>query len=172
MVGERAELGFTKDLNQNPCGKTGTIRNRIDGVHSAVKDRLAPSVVALEWTEPIFAMGNWAPEPVEAANGRLLMAEKKGCSTAIDWKRVSDADSEWLIIAPCGFDLDRTLRELPVLESLPSWFDLPAVREGKVALANGNKYFNRSGTTIVETVEIIAEILHGFSAGHLGCQCD
>ncbi len=79
-----------------------------------------------------------------------------------------DADPEWLIIAPCGFDLDRTKRELPGLEALPGWFDLRAVRAGQVALADGNTYFNRSGTTIVETVEIVAEILHGYPAGHRG----
>ena len=80
----------------------------------------------------------------------------------------ADADPEWLIIAPCGFDLERTTREATTLEALPGWFDLCAVRQGKVALADGNKYFNRSGTTIVETVEILAEILHGYSAGHRG----
>jgi hypothetical protein len=60
------------------------------------------------------------------------------------------------------------MREVPTLEALPGWFNLRAVREGKVALADGNRYFNRSGTTIVETVEILAEILHGISAGHQG----
>ena len=60
------------------------------------------------------------------------------------------------------------LREATTLEALLGWFDLCAVRQGKVALADGNKYFNRSGTTIVETVEILAEILHGYSAGHRG----
>jgi hypothetical protein len=81
---------------------------------------------------------------------------------------VVDANPEFLIVAPCGFDLERTQREIPTLEALPGWFDLRAVREGKVALADGNKYFNRSGTTVVETVEILAEILHGYSAGHKG----
>src|SRR5439155_2353120 len=120
------------------------------------------------WTDPVFAMGNWGPELVEAANGRLVLGEKGEFSTAIDWQRVLDADPEWLIIAPCGFDLERTAREAPTLEARPGWFDLRAVRQGKVALADGNKYFNRSGTTIVETVEILAEILHGYSAGYRG----
>jgi iron complex transport system substrate-binding protein len=140
----------------------------MSAVHGAVKHRRAPSLVALEWTDPVFAMGNWGPELVEAANGRLLLGEKGEFSWAIDWQRVRDADPEWLIVAPCGFDLERTMRELPTLESLPGWFDLHAVRLGQVALADGNKYFNRSGTTIVQTVEILAEILHGYSAGHRG----
>jgi iron complex transport system substrate-binding protein len=53
------------------------------------------------------------------------------------------------------------VRELPLLEALPGWRQLKSVKAGAIALANGNLYFNRSGTTIVETVEIIAEILHG-----------
>jgi len=70
------------------------------------------------------------------------------------------ADPAYLIVAPCGFDLERSLREVAVLERLPRWFELSAVQNGHVAFADGNKYFNRSGITIVETVEILAEILH------------
>jgi iron complex transport system substrate-binding protein len=88
-----------------------------------------------------------------------FLGEKGEFSQAIDRERVREANPEWLVIAPCGFDLERTVREAPTLEALPGWFDLRAVGQGKVALADGNKYFNRSGTTIVETVEILAEIL-------------
>jgi iron complex transport system substrate-binding protein len=146
----------------------GAMTNRIGAVHDAVRHRRPPSLVALEWTDPIFAMGNWGPELVEAANGRLLLGEDGEHSRAIDWQRVRDADPEWLIIAPCGFDLTRTLRELPALEALPGWSSLRAVRLGQVVLADGKLYFNRSGTTIVQTVEILAEILHGYPGGHEG----
>ena len=105
---------------------------------------------------------------LNAANGRLVLGERGEHSSAIDWSRVREADPDWLIVAPCGFDLERARREIPTLEALPGWFDLRAVRDGKVVLADGNKYFNRSGTTIVETVEILAEILHGYPAGHHG----
>jgi hypothetical protein len=144
------------------------MKRRMLAVHEAVKHRTTPSVVALEWTDPIFAMGNWGPELVEAANGRLMLGEKGAFSGAIDWQHVRDADPEWLIVAPCGFDLERAVREAPTLAALPGWSDLRAVREGKVAWADGNKYFNRSGTTIVDTVEILAEILHGYPAGQRG----
>ncbi len=145
-----------------------TMRGRIDAVRAEVTGRRAPSVVALEWIDPVFAMGNWGPELVEAANGRLLLGEKGEFSKAIEWQQVCDADPDWLIIAPCGFDLERTKREARTLETLPGWANLRAVRDGKVVLADGNKYFNRSGTTIVETVEILAEILHQYPAGYRG----
>jgi iron complex transport system substrate-binding protein len=157
-------LGREKDA----ANLVDAMKGRVSTVHTAVKRLRAPSLVVLEWIDPVFAMGNWGPELVEAANGRLMLGEKGEFSKAIDWQRVRAADPEWLIVAPCGFDLERTTREVPTLEALPGWFDLSAVRQGKVALADGNKYFNRSGTTIVETVEILAEILHGYSAGHRG----
>ncbi|MGO9471730.1 MAG: DUF5522 domain-containing protein [Isosphaeraceae bacterium] len=146
----------------------GTMKSRMNTIHDAVKHLRMPSLAALEWTDPIFAMGNWGPELVEAANGRLVLGEIGAHSRAIDWQRVRDADPEWLVIAPCGFDLARTMLEVPALEAVPGWFDLRAVKHGKVVLADGNRYFNRSGTTIVQTVEILAEILHGYPAGHWG----
>jgi iron complex transport system substrate-binding protein len=137
------------------------MRSRIRAVTDAVRDKPTPTVVMLEWTDPIFSMGNWGPELVEAANGRVLLGEKGQFSRAILWNDVRDADPDFLIIAPCGYDMGRTVRELPLLEALPGWGQLKSVRAGTVALADGNLYFNRSGTTIVETVEILAEILHG-----------
>ena len=138
----------------------GAMCSRINDVRTAVKNFPTPSVVVLEWIDPIFAMANWGPELVEAANGRLILGEKAKHSVAIPWESVVAADPEFLIIAPCGFDLDRTRNEMVTLGMHPGWHELRAVRDGLVAIADGNKYFNRSGTTIVETVEILAEILH------------
>jgi iron complex transport system substrate-binding protein len=119
--------------------------------------------VMLEWTEPLFAMGNWGPELVEIANGELLIGERGQYSAAIPGQLLRDADPEYLIVAPCGFNLERCLKEQGVLEQYPWWSELRAVRNGKVAFADGNLFFNRSGMTICRTAEIIAEILHGLA---------
>jgi iron complex transport system substrate-binding protein len=137
------------------------MRRQMDTVTARVSRQPTPTVVMLEWTDPIFSMGNWGPELVEAANGHILLGDKGRHSRAIPWEQVRHADPDCLIIAPCGFDLERTRRELPLLEALPGWSELGAVKAGRVALADGNRFFNRSGTTLVQTVEIIAEILHG-----------
>jgi len=161
-------IGRALGREPEALGLVDSMKNRIGAVHAAVQHRRPPSLVALEWIDPVFAMGNWGPELVEAANGRPLLGEKGEHSKAIDWHCVRDADPEWLVVAPCGFGLERTVREAVALETLPGWSDLRAVRQGQVVLADGNKYFNRSGTTIVQTVEILAEVLHGFPAGHRG----
>ena len=138
------------------------IQQRIDETCQAVRKKSAPTVVILEWTDPIFPTGNWGPELVNAANGKLLLGGSGQHSRAISWEHVREADPDYLIVAPCGYSLNRSLREIPVLEALPGWFELTSVKQGRVACADGNKFFNRSGPTIAETVEIIAEILHGY----------
>ena|SRR5437899_1271883 len=148
--GVAAARGLVADIQQN-----------IDNVHRAVRRKSAPTVVALEWTDPVFPMGNWGPELVEAANGKLLLGKKGEHSQVTSWARVREADPAFLIVAPCGYNLSRSMREIPILEALPGWFELSAVKNGRVAFADGNKFFNRSGTTIADTVEIIAEIVHG-----------
>ncbi len=136
-------------------------RTRLQRVSERCAGCQAPTVVVLEWTDPVFAMGNWGPELVEAANGQLLLGRKGEHSQAIPWEQVLEADPEVLIIAPCGYDLERAQRELPVLTAHSGWSELRAVRSRRVAFADGNRYFNRSGMTVVETAEILAEMLHG-----------
>jgi iron complex transport system substrate-binding protein len=136
-------------------------KNRLQAVRERVADRQPPSLVMLEWMDPLFAMGNWGPELVEIANGDLRLGKKGEHSSAIPFDRLQEADPEILIVAPCGFDLPRTLGERNVLENHPCWKTLRAVRTGKVAYADGNLFFNRSGMTISQSAEILAEILHG-----------
>lgn len=154
-------IAQTLNLPGSGVDLISAMQRRMQAVTQAVRHLPAPTAVMLEWTDPIFSMGNWGPELVEAANGKVLLGDKGQHSRAIPWDQVRDADPDYLIVAPCGYDLERTIREVPLLEALPGWANLRAVRQGRVALADGNKYFNRSGTTIVETVEIIANILHG-----------
>jgi len=136
-------------------------RRRLQGVTEQTAGRHRPSVVMLEWTDPMFAMGNWGPELVEIANGELLLGRKGVYSRAMPAEDLRAADPEFLIVAPCGFNLERALREQAILERHPWWGELQAVRHGNVAFADGNLFFNRSGMTISQTAEIIAEILHG-----------
>jgi iron complex transport system substrate-binding protein len=140
-------------------------RQRLDIVREKAARFRRPTVVMLEWTDPLFAMGNWGPELVDIANGDLLLGKKGEYSAAVPAEQLRDADPEYLIVAPCGFNLERSLREQSVLERYPWWQELRAVQNGNVAFADGNLFFNRSGMTVSQTAEIIAEILHGVSFG-------
>jgi iron complex transport system substrate-binding protein len=123
----------------------------------------APRVACIEWIEPLMAGGNWTPELIEMAGAVNLFGEAGRHSPWLTWDELKASDADVLLIAPCGFDLERTEREMHWLTARPDWRHLRAVREGRVYLADGNQYFNRPGPRVVETLEIIAQILR-FSA--------
>lgn len=145
-------------------------RQRLEAVRQRTSHLRRPTVVLLEWTDPFFAMGNWGPELVEIANGEPLLGHPGEFSTAIPAEQLRDADPEYIIVAPCGFNLERAEREQAVLEQHPWWRDLRAVRNSNVSFADGNLFFNRSGMTIAPSAEILAEILHQENGGGLSFQ--
>jgi len=136
------------------------IRARLAMIHERVRLLPSPTIVCLEWIDPIFGMGNWGPEVVAVSGGTDLLGTSGEHSTSTRWEDVLNADPDVLLVAPCGFGIDRTLTEMPILAAKPGWLDLRAVRAGRVVVADGNRYFNRSGPSVFETVEILAEILH------------
>ncbi|HEY9798170.1 MAG TPA: cobalamin-binding protein [Leptolyngbyaceae cyanobacterium] len=129
-----------------------------------------PTVAAIEWTEPLMATGNWIPELVELAGGQSLFGVVGKHSPYLEWDALVKADPEVIIIMPCGFDLERTRQEAMPLTHRPEWSSLHAVRSGKVFITDGNAYFNRPGPRLVDSLEILAEILHPdiFDFGYRG----
>lgn len=136
------------------------LRGRAGAVANRVRVLPAPAVACIEWIDPVFVMGNWGPELVTLAGGRSVLGQAAVRSTTTGWEAVRAADADVLIVAPCGFSLERTRRELPTLAAQPGWADLRAVRAGRVYAADGNAYFNRAGPSLFDTPEILAEMLH------------
>jgi iron complex transport system substrate-binding protein len=129
-----------------------------------------PSVACIEWIDPLMAAGNWVPELVELAGGLNLFGESGQHSPWLNWEAVQEHDPEFLVVMPCGFSLERTRQEMPALLGRPDGAKLRAVRRGRVFVTDGNQYFNRPGPRLVESLEILAEILHSdvFRFGHEG----
>jgi iron complex transport system substrate-binding protein len=129
-----------------------------------------PRVACLEWFEPLMAAGNWVPELVAAVGGIDVLGAAGRPSAWVTWEALAAADPDVIVLMPCGFDLPRTLRERRWLAAHRSWSELTAVRNGRVAATDGNQYFNRPGPRLIESAEILAEILypHQFDFGHRG----
>jgi len=119
-----------------------------------------PTVAAIEWIDPLMACGNWMPELVALAAGVNLFGEAGRHSPSMTWEELAASDPDIIVVLPCGFDIARTRVEMPLLANEPAWRELRAVRGGRVAVADGNQYFNRPGPRVVESLEILAEILH------------
>jgi len=124
-----------------------------------------PRVAVLEWLDPPMAAGNWTPELVEIAGGINLFGKVGIHSPWLAWEDLLAADPDVIILTPCGFTLERTLQDVPLLEARPGWSNLRAVHNGRVFAVDGNQYFNRSGPRLVESAEILATLLWGEEMG-------
>ncbi|MBE7386154.1 MAG: cobalamin-binding protein [Leptolyngbya sp. SIO1E4] len=119
-----------------------------------------PTVVCIEWPDPLMAAGNWVPELVTLAGGVSMLGHLGQHSPWITWNDLMKADPEVIVLMPCGYDLKKTAQESQVLLENPHWSLLRAVKTGRVYVTDGNQYFNRPGPRLVDSVEILAEIFH------------
>lgn len=150
-------------LGVTECGEQvmRQLTSRVDFVRRETASvAYRPRCVVLEWIDPPFSSGHWGPELVGLAGGVELLGSKAGHSTRIGWDRVRQADPEVLVLACCGYETNRTLQDVPILARQPGWDELAAVRSGRVFVIDGNAYFNRPGPRIVDTMEMLAQILH------------
>jgi iron complex transport system substrate-binding protein len=139
----------------------GDLRRRINAVtvrSEGVADR--PRVVLLEWLDPPFSCGHWSPELVRLAGGDEVIGRAGRPSRTLAWEEVVAARPDVLVVACCGFSLQRTLVDVPGLTARPGWADLPAVGAGRVYVTDGNAYFSRPGPRLVDSLEILAHALH------------
>jgi len=129
-----------------------------------------PTVACIEWLEPLMVSGNWIPEVVSTAGGKSLLAETGKHSPFVKWDDILLADPEIIVVMPCGFSIERTMREISLLFNLPQFSDTRAAKNNRIYIADGNQYFNRPGPRIVDSIEIMAEIIHPklFSFGYDG----
>jgi len=145
------------------------LKNRVvDVIQKTCMIKKRPSVACVEWLEPLMGAGNWVPEMVDLAGGRDLLGAPGKHSAWLEWDNLVQANADVIVLMPCGFDLARTRKEAHSLISRPGWSQLRAAKSNNVFVVDGNHYFNRPGPRIVESIEILAEILHPklFSFGH------
>jgi iron complex transport system substrate-binding protein len=146
-----------------------SLKNRVVNIiEKTCIQKHRPRVLCIEWIEPLMAAGNWVPELVELAGGTDVLGHAGKHSAWTDWNSIGKAEAEIVIVMPCGFDLKRTRDELNATADKPRWMQLKAVKNRRIYVTDGNSYFNRPGPRIVESLEILAEILWPgrFDLGH------
>jgi iron complex transport system substrate-binding protein len=137
------------------------LQQRIDAVAGRSRHLTTrPRVVLLEWIDPPFCCGHWSPELVRIAGGEEAIGRPGQPSRTLPWEEIVAARPEVLMIACCGFSVERTMADLPILVDQSGWGDLPAVQSGRVYIVDGSAYFSRPGPRLVDSLEILANALH------------
>jgi iron complex transport system substrate-binding protein len=136
------------------------LRARASALEAHFADRARPRALVLEWTDPPMSGGHWTPGLVQLAGGMPVLGNPGANSRVIVWDEIAIADPDVIIVAPCGFDLDATLRAVALLADVPHWRTLRAVGAGRTYAIDGNAYVNRPGPRLVDTAELFATALH------------
>ncbi|MCX7878436.1 MAG: cobalamin-binding protein, partial [Ignavibacteria bacterium] len=147
-------------IKRNPETVIDKMKSKIEEVRqrtASLKNK--PRVAFIEWIKPIFIGSNWMPELIEIAGGIPLFGESGKKSHIIEFSELVKSDPDVIIIAPCGFKLSQTEKDLNLLTSETGWEELKAVRNKKVYITDGNSYFNRSGPRITESLELLAGLI-------------
>ena len=137
------------------------LQQRVESVASLVA-RVAdrPKCFLMEWIEPPYCGGHWNPELVQLAGGIDPIGRTGEPSRRVTWEEIQRADADAVLLACCGFGVDRTMSETAALAGKPEWEGLRAVREGRVYVADANTYFSRPGPRIIDSLEMLAHMLH------------
>ena len=157
-IREVAEACGMPDRAQKVVAK---LSMRVEAVRArAAQTKTRPRCFLMEWVDPPFCSGHWGPELVEIAGGHDSLGRKHECSVQISWEQVLEARPEVLVLALCGYDVARAQRDLELLRTFPRFDSLPAVLDDRVYLVNARAFFARPGPRIVDSLELLAGILH------------
>ena len=157
IVGLGVRLGAESQADE----VTGGMRRRFDRVRAALADvETSPRVFVAEWLDPPFAAGHWVPDMVTLAGGTDVAGTAGEPSYRMRWTDVAGLEPDVVVLAPCGFDLDRTLSELVTLDLSANLLGTPARQEARVFAVDANAHFSRPGPRLVDGVELLAYLLH------------
>ena len=119
-----------------------------------------PRCFLMEWVDPPFCSGHWGPELVEIAGSHDSLGRSHRPSAQVDWREIVDTRPEIIVLALCGYDIPRARQDYTLLKTFPDFDSLPAARSGEIYLVNASAFFARPGPRIVDSLEILAGILH------------
>jgi len=140
---------------------TGGMRARLRRVEAALEGIESwPRVFVSEWLDPPYSAGHWVPDMVARAGGTDVAGMSGEPSARMRWTDVAALEPDVVVLAPCGFDLDRTLSESDPLAISAHLLGTPARAESRVFAVDGNAHFSRPGPRVVDGVELLAHLLH------------
>ncbi|MBN4081214.1 cobalamin-binding protein [Caldithrix abyssi] len=147
------------DVQERGNELVNKMKTSFEDIHAKTKKLFdKPTVAHIEWIEPIMVAGHWMMTLIEIAGGKNCFSDEN--TRWIKFEDIAAQNPDKIIIAPCGFTIERTLQDMYFLESNPEWKALKAVQNNEVYLCEGNKYFNRPGPRLVDSLEILVEIFH------------
>jgi iron complex transport system substrate-binding protein len=142
----------------------GALKRRVEAVRARQRPRRRPRVAFLEWIDPPICGGHWNPELVALAGGEDGLGRPGEPSRTLAWEELLDWQPDVLVVACCGYTVERTRADLALLCSRPDVAQLPCIQSGRVYVADGMSLFSRPGPSLVTSLEVLVEMITGDAA--------
>ncbi|TMF00668.1 MAG: cobalamin-binding protein [Chloroflexi bacterium] len=131
-----------------------SLRKRMAAASEKARAMARVRGVFLEWLDPPYPAGHWTPDILSLAGIDDPLARAGLPSSAITWTDVAAARPEVLVLAPCGWGLERARQEVKAVAAR-----VEAVGAGRVLVLDGSAYFNRPGPRLADSLEVLVESL-------------
>jgi iron complex transport system substrate-binding protein len=151
------EVGRLSGVSERSNELVLLLRKRMERVQLLTRDKVRRKILFLEWIDPPFCAGHWIPELIELAGGYDPFGRTHQPSGQLAWEQILSYNPDTIIVSCCGFSVERTLKELHLLQKVGS---ITAVQQGNIIVVDGSSYFSRPGPRIVDSLEILATVLH------------
>ncbi len=137
------------------------LKKRTDSILETLRKNNAPlkRVMVMEWINPIYNCGHWIPYQIAQAGGVDMLSNPAGYSIITEWSKIIQYNPEVLVVAPCGFTMEKTAQEIHKLTELEGWNDLTAVKNNAVYFANAD-LFTCPSLHLVDGIELLASVFH------------
>ncbi len=155
------QVARATDTESRGASVVEALTERVNAVaERSAQLRSLARVAFLEWLDPPFSCGHWTPELVRLAGGVEGLSKDGERSRTLEWSTVVAWEPEVIVVACCGFDVDRAMKDLQLPHILQHWQPLSAARAGRLYVIDGSQYFSRPGPRLVDSLEILAHALH------------
>jgi iron complex transport system substrate-binding protein len=148
VLADIAALGRAAGTDPDPLLRS--LRARIRATRESAAGLPRVRGVFLEWLDPPYPAGHWTPDLLVLAGIDDPLARAGRPSTAIGWDDVRAAHPDLLVMAPCGWDLERARLEAGALAP-----QVTATGAREVVVLDGSAYFNRPGPRLVDSLEAL-----------------
>jgi iron complex transport system substrate-binding protein len=136
--------------------------NKIKKITELKNKKDLPKILCLEWIDPFFTAGHWVPEMVEIAGGINGLSKPKEQSRRTSLEEIKKFDPDKIILMPCGFNIDRTIREYKnssTLNKNQEWNNLRAIKNNQLYVVDAGSYFSKPGPRTITGIEILVKII-------------
>lgn len=137
------------------------LQKRTDAILNKLREHNAPlkRVMVMEWLDPIYNCGHWIPYQIAQAGGVDMLSNPSGYSIVTPWEKIVQYNPEVLVVAPCGFNVERASKEIEKLTELQGWNELKAVKDKAVFIADAD-LFTCPSLHLVDGIELLSSLFH------------